>query len=167
MAKSSTFDSNAFLDTVFDGGMDTSVILPDPGDYPAQITDKIELNTGIIGEGKMRAGEPWANLSIQWELLDENVKKNLNMERVFARQSIMIDLLPGSTPDRPMIDLGTNKSMRLKKLADVTGLNKNKKWRPSELKFQTATVHIEHRRPDGFDDDVAEVTRVSPFNGHG
>lgn len=163
----SAFDSNAFMETSFKGGLDTTYVLPDEGEYPAQITDKIDFRSGTVGEGKTRAGEPWAAVELQWEILDDNVKRKLNMERVVVRHSIMLDLTPDSTADRPQLDFGTNRNMRLKRLLEATGLNRNKNWKFADLKFQTGTVKVEHRRPDGFDDDIAEVTRVAPSNGRG
>lgn len=166
----SPFDSSAFLETSFKGGMDTTYVLPDEGDYAAQVTDRIDYNAGTVGELKARAGEPWANITLWWELLDDDQRRRLNMadgQKLLVRQSIMLDLMPGSTPEAPILDFGTNKNMRLKRLAEVTGLNKQKNWTVNSLKFQQGTVKIKHRRPEGFDDDVAEVVSVAAFNWHG
>jgi hypothetical protein len=57
--------------------------------------------------------------------------------------------------------------MRLKRLLEATGLNKQKNWTLNSLKFQHGTVKVKHRRPEGFDDDIAEVVSVSAPNGHG
>lgn len=154
---SSIFDANTFLETTHKGQLDTAVVLVDEGDYMAQITDKIEINSGTIGEGKQRAGEAWANVRIQWEIMDSEVVKSLNMPKVFVTQSLMLDL----TDDGRGLDLGVNKNMRLKRLLDATGLNSSKNWSINQLKFQTAYVKVKHRRPDGFDDDIAEVVSVS------
>lgn len=166
----SPFDSSAFLETSFKGGLDTSYVLPDEGDYAAQISDRVEYNAGTISELKQRAGETWANLTLWWELLDDKQRQRLNLadgQKLLVRQSIMLDLLPGSTPNAPIIDWGTNKNMKLKRTLDATGLNKMKQWNFNTFKFQHGTVKVEHKRPDGFEDDIAEVTRVSAPNGHG
>jgi hypothetical protein len=159
---SSTFDTNAFLETTFKGGLDTSYVLPDPGDYLAQATDKISFRSGRIENGA-RAGETWAAVELQWELIEgaEEYKKTTSAEHVYVRQSLMLDLTADSTPDSPRLDLGTNRNMRLKRLLDATGLNRAKSWTFGALKFATAVVHVEHRRPENFDDDIAEVTRVA------
>lgn len=166
----SPFDASAFLETTFKGGMNTTYVLPDEGDYPAQITDRIEYNAGRIGELKQRAGETWANVTVWWELLDDKQRQRLNLaegQKLLVRQSIMLDLLPGSTPEQPLLDFGTNKNMKLVRLTEATGLNKQKNWTLNSLKFMQGTVHVEHRRPEGFEDDMAEVTRVTAYNGHG
>jgi hypothetical protein len=163
MQTTSIFDATSFMETTHKGGLDTTYVLPDVGDYAAQITDKVELRSGLVGADKQRAGEPWASADIQWEILDDGVKKKLNMERVFVRQSLMLDLVPGSgTNGTPaQLDFGTNRNMRLKRLLEATGLNRQKSWNFNMLKFQQGTIHVEHRKPDGFDDFIADVTRVA------
>ena len=166
----SPFDSAAFLETSQPGNLDTSYVLPDEADYHGQMTDRIDYNAGYIGAGKQNAGAVWANVTLWWELLDDKQRQRLNLsdgQKLLVRQGIMLDLAPGSTPEAPILDWGTNKNMRLRRLVDATGLNKRKKWTINDFKFAEATVHVEHRRPDGFDDSIAEVTRVAPYNGHG
>jgi hypothetical protein len=157
-----TFDTNAFLETSFSGNLDTTYVLPPEDDYTAQITDRLTFRSGRIEKGD-RAGQTWATADLQWELLDDTLKQTLNLDRVLVRQSLMLDLLPDSTPDSPRLDFGTNKNMRLKRLLDATGLNSKKSWNFGMFKFATATVHVEHRKPEGFDDFMAEVTRVAPM----
>lgn len=153
----SLFDPASFLETSHKGNLDTSVVLVPEGDYLAQCTDKIDIKSGTIGEGKSRAGEPWANVSLLWEVMNrDDLKTSLNMDRILVRQSIMLDLT-----DAGQIDLGTNKNMRLKRLLDATGLNSTKNWSLAQLKFTTAGIHVKHNKPDGFDDFVAEVDRVT------
>ena len=161
MQTSSIFDPTAFLETTHKGGLDTHFVLPDPGDYLAQCQPltKDSLRSGTIGQDKERAGEPWAALELQWELLDDTLKAKLNMPKVTVRQSLMLDLTP-TTP--PQLDWGTNRNMRLKRLLDVTGLNKNKSFNIGSLAFANALVHVEHR-PDPRDPEIiyAEITRVA------
>jgi hypothetical protein len=158
---SSLFDVNSFLETNHKGQLDTTFVLPDPGDYLAQCQPltKDSLRSGTIGSDKARAGEPWAALELQWELTDDTVRAKMNMPKVIVRQSFMLDLTP-TTPAQ--IDWGTNKNMRLKRLLDATGLNKQKNFSIVALAFATALVHVEHR-PDPNDSEIiyAEVTRVT------
>jgi hypothetical protein len=158
---SSLFDVNSFLETTHKGQLDTAFVLPDVGDYLAQCQPltKDSLRSGTIGSDKARAGEPWAALELQWELTDDTVRAKMNMPKVIVRQSFMLDLTP-TTPAQ--IDWGTNKNMRLKRLLDATGLNKQKNFSIVALAFATALVHVEHR-PDPNDSEIiyAEVTRVT------
>lgn len=157
MQSKSLFDVNSFLETTHKGNLDTAFVLPDVGDYLAQITDKIEVRSGVNGPDKRNAGEPWASLDIQWELHDDSVRTKMNMEHVFVRQSFFLDLTPSN-----QLDLGVNKNMRLKRLWEVTGVNKQKTVSLGMLKFQQGFVHVEHR-PDQNDADIiyAEITRVT------
>lgn len=161
MQSTSLFDVNSFLETTHKGNLDTHFVLPDVGDYLAQCQPltKDSLRSGVVGPDKARAGEPWAALELQWELNDDSVKAKLNMDKVVVRQSLMLDLT-ATTP--PQLDWGTNRNMRLKRLLDATGLNKQKSFNISALAFASALVHVEHR-PDPNDAEIiyAEITRVA------
>ena len=151
--QSTVFDANAFMETNYRGGLDTTYINPDPGDYNAQITDKIAIRQGIGDDGR-----PWASLDITWELLSAEAQKKCNMEHVNVRQSFFLDLDEAGRS----LDLGPNRNMRLKRLLDATGLNKAKGWTVGALKFQTAFVHVEIVA-DRADPEIlyANVTRVT------
>lgn len=127
----------------------------------AQIAD-VKLRSGSISAGKERAGEPWVTVDFTWELMGssaEDQKTALNMTRLTARQSIMIDLLV--TGNRATgFDLGVNKNMRLKRVLEATGLNQSKEWNLSMFKNLTAFVTVKHNKPEGLDDAVADVSRV-------
>lgn len=154
----SIFDANTFLEIQQKPNLDSwQYKNPDIGDYLAQITDKLEIRSGTIGQDKQRAGQPWATLDIQWEIMDDAQKAKLNMDKVFVRQSLMLDL-----NNNNQLDLSTNKNMRLRRLLDSTGLLSGKGFSLGMLKFATAVVHVEHR-PDPNDPEIiySEVTRVT------
>jgi len=153
-SQNTVFDPNQFLESQHKGNVDTSYVLPDEGEYMAQTTDKITVRSGLIEKGD-RAGQPWASIELQWEIQDENLKQKMNMDKVFVRQGIMLDLDANN-----QIDWGTNKNMRLKRLIDATGLNSQKNFSLNMLKFQPGYVKVEHRKIEGMDDLMAEVTRV-------
>jgi len=164
MQSKSLFDVNTFLETTHAGKLSTEFVLPDPGDYLAQVTDKMDAVSGIIGADKQRGGEPWASLLLQWELMDDSVRAKMNMEHVIVRQSIMLDLVPGTGINGvpPQLDFGVNKNMRLRRVYDAVGVLKNAKINPGMLKFQSALVHVEHRAdPNDAEIIYAEVTRVT------
>lgn len=153
-SQQSVFDVNTFLETTHKGNLDTTYVLPDAGEYTAQITDKIAIRTGTRDDGTA-----WATIDIQWELLDEALKERLNMHKVLVRQSFFLDL-----NEHNQLDLGVNRNMRLKRLWEATGVNKQKQVSIGALKFQSAHVKVEHRQPEGFDDPMAEVTRVTSLD---
>jgi hypothetical protein len=164
-AATSLFDVNQFLETSHAGKLDTRYVLPDMGDYPAQTTDKITSRSGVIADGDY-AGNAWANVELQWELQSDEVRKKLNMEHVYVRQSLMLDLDQDSWKKNKVIqlDFGINRNMRLKRLLDATGLNSLKAWSITMLKHQPALVHVTHKKIENYDDPIAEVDRVSPLS---
>lgn len=156
------FDPATFLETKYDGGLDTTYVLCDEGDYTAQTTDKLTLRSGKVAEGDY-AGNAWANLEIQWEIQDERQKKRMNVDTVLVRQSFMLDLDQKAFRERGavILDFGVNRNMRIKRFLDATGLNSVKNWNFNMFKHLPGFVTVTHRRIDGFDDPVAEVTRVT------
>jgi hypothetical protein len=155
----SVFDPTTFLETQHAGNLDTRYVLPDEGDYLAQVTDKITLRTGRRTDDN----SVWAAMTLQCELIDcDAMKKKLNMERIFVNFDMFLDLLPESTEDAPRLDMGTNRNMRLKRLYEAAGINRNKQIAPSMLKFTTITAHVEHEQ-DRNDPEVqyAKVTRAA------
>jgi hypothetical protein len=164
-AATSLFDVNQFLETSHAGKLDTRYVLPDMGDYPAQTTDKITSRSGVIADGDY-AGNAWAQVELQWELQSDEVRKKLNMEHVYVRQSLMLDLDQDSWKKNKVIqlDFGINRNMRLKRLLEATGLNSLKAWSITMLKHQPALVHVTHKKIDNYDDPIAEVDRVAPLS---
>lgn len=162
MQTTSPFDPKTFLEQTFKGNLDTTYVLPDEGDYTAQVAD-VKLRSGTVGVDKARAGEPWLTADLIWELVGpeaDEVKKKMNVERAQARQSLMLDLLVDNGRVTGL-DFGTNRNMRLRRLLDATGLNNNKQWNFASLKHATAYVTVKHNKPEGFDDPIAEVTRIT------
>lgn len=161
MAGDPLFDINAFLDTRYKGGMDINYVLPPEGDYTAQSTDRLSTRSGTIAEGD-RAGEMWAAMELWWELTDEKLRHDLHMDHVLVRQSIMLDFNQDAWKQARKVELdwSPNRNMKYKRLIEATGLNAQKDWNANMLKHQPALVKVEHRRIDGFDDPMAEVTRV-------
>lgn len=154
MQGQSIFDPAVFMETTHKGNLDTKFVVPDEGDYMAQITDKLVIRSGV------KDGIAWASLDVVWELLDEAVKQKLNMEHVYVRQSMFLDLDANN-----QLDLGVNRNMRLKRLWEATGVNKQKQVSIGALKFQAGYVHVGHRSaPDDPETIYAEVTKVWPVD---
>src|SRR5258706_8249087 len=150
----SVFDPNVFMETNYKGNLDTTYILPDEGDYVAQIIDR-QVKSGLIGKGD-RTGQPWATVNLSWELTGgaaDDYKAKYNVKAATARQSIMLDLL---VENGRVIgpDLGQNKNMRLVRLLEAIGLNAAKQWNISMFLHQTAFVTVKHVRPESFDDNI-------------
>ena len=146
------FDPETFLNTQVDGEMDTQFTPIPEGDWMATI-DKIAFRkvTNKNGEDKVI-------MDLTWEILDESVKKQTELEKPTARQSIFLDLTPEGGIDR-----GKNKNVQLGKVRDAVGQNKSgKPWGPAQLQSQVATVRVA-QRVDGENTytDVKKVTKPS------
>lgn len=165
MQSSSLFDVNTFLETHHTANLDPTYHIPDEGDYLAQLQPDMTATSGV------NDGRRWTFLNFLWEIIDDNVKRALNLDRVQVRQSVRLDIVPNSTPWQT--DLGINKSMALKALYKVAGLLDGKHGKgtinPRMLVHMSALVHVSHR-PDPKDPEIvyAEVTRVtSPDRARG
>lgn len=156
------FDINTFLQTTHKGGMDTTFVLPPEGDYRAQSTDKVSSASGTVSEGDY-AGNIWGRVELQWELQDDTLKAKLNMPKILVRQSLMLDFDQDAwhKHKKAVIDWGINKNMATKRLLAATGLDKLPQWNWNMLKHQPALVTVKYRRPEGFTDNIAEVSRVA------
>lgn len=144
--------AQALLDTVHKGEIDTKWVVIPEGEYAMQIKDlklrevvfkKIE-GTGI-------------GLDIEWEIMDDEVKQQLNIEHPTCRQSMLLDLVDGKN----QLDFSTNRNQKLKNIIDAAGLNTGR-FSLGSLKFAVAFGRVKHRPDDNDPETVyAEVTRVT------
>ena len=107
------------------------------------------------------------SLDIQWNILDDNVKREMNMDNPQARQSFLLDLTPEGN-----IDWSTNRNMKLKYIRKAVGFDTTAKFNLAMLRNQVAWVKVDHviatdsNSQTILDDDgnpqvFAEVVRVS------
>lgn len=153
MQSSSVFDPNTFLETTHKGNLDTTFVLPDEDEYLCQLTEKITLRSGEGDDGRK-----WAAVTFQCELIDAADQcRKLNMERIFVSYDMFLDLT-----DDGRLDLGTNRNMRLKRLWEATGVNKQKQVTIGMLKFQTFWGRLEHQVDRNDSEQVyAKITRAA------
>jgi hypothetical protein len=138
------------------------------GDYPAQIT---ELR---LREGRSeKVPVTWANLDLQWQINDDDVQKQLNMDKVIVTQQIMADLVldnNGNIATPVRFDWGINKNRVLKNVMEATGIKKTN-FALNDLKFQTGFVRVKHEadrdgatNADGTPIAYARINRVTSLN---
>lgn len=146
----SAFDPDTFLDTSIEKANET-VYTPIPeGDYQAMV-DKIE--------GRKAKDSPL--LDITFEILDDNLKEKMDQEKLTVRSSVFLDV-----DDNGMLAFGMNKNVRLGKLRDALGQNKDgKPWSPRMLEGAGPLVINVTQRPDKDDPSVVynDVRRFSPM----
>ena len=160
----SIFDPNTFLDTVYRGEVDYKYHTCPAGEYVGQIpADGLKLREVQFKKIEGRG----VSLDIQWNILDDEVKKEMNMDNPQARQSFLLDLTPDGN-----IDWATNRNMKLKYIRKATGLDTAAKFQLAMLRNQAAWVKVDHvmatdsegrtiTDDDGNPQVFAEVVRVS------
>ena len=150
MTDLSTFDPDLFLGGEIEGGFETSYARVQPGEYSAMIDDvkvrKINTKDGMS-----------AVMDVTWLILDEDVKKETELERPTCRQGIFLDV-----NGKGGLERGRNKNIALGRLLEALGIDKGSKWNPEGLKSSLATVRIEHKpNADDPENPYANVTRVA------
>ena len=119
----SIFDTDNFLGSSAGGTMSTERELIPANTYSDCSIADLKMSHGTIGKGE-RAGDPWAMLTIIWEIHDQEVKDKLDRSTVKVSQRVMLDL----TADGEL-DTGRGKNFRLGKLKHTLGLNSGEtKW---------------------------------------
>jgi hypothetical protein len=142
----------ALLETVHKGTIDTQWHTVPEGEYIIQckeLTLRQVVFKKIEGTG--------VGLDIQWEVIDDTVKRSMNIDHPTVRQSMLIDLVDG----RNQLDFSTNRNQSLKNVIEACNLNTGK-FSLNMLKNQTCFGRIKHR-PDDNDPEIiyAEVARVT------
>ena len=150
MSDLSTFDPDLFVGAQTEGGFETSYERVQPGEYSAMVDDvkvrKVNTEKGVS-----------VVMDVTWLILDEEVKKETELERPTCRQGFFLDV-----NEKGGLDRGKNKNVALGRLLEVLGINKGAKWSPDGLKSSLATVRVEHKpNKDDPENPYANVTRVA------
>lgn len=145
------FDPQTFLEQSVPTGFDTQYKPCPPGEYQGIIN---KLNEPRVLEGKDGRDDSVV-MDIQWEILDDEVRKTLDMEEVFVRQSVFLDIDESGGLAR-----GPNKNITYGRLLEATRLNDGSDVSPIRLVGQgPCLVKVEHDKTGQY----ANVTRVSPI----
>ena len=150
MSDLSTFDPDLFLGGEIEGGFETSYERVPAGEFSAMIEDvKVrKINT--------ENGEQ-AVMDITWLILDEEVKKETELERPTCRQGVFLDVNKKGGLER-----GKNKNVGVGRLLEALGMDKGAKWSPEGLKSSTAVIRVEHKpNKDDPENPYANVTKVA------
>ena len=127
----SAFDAEQFLNQEYDSSTDTHVTPVPPGEYQGQVT-KVNAREIMTKDGERIV------MDITWEILDDEVKKVMEMKKVTARQSVFLDLT-----DEGAIDMSKGKNRQLGLVREAVGQNATgKPWNPGMLNGQVAQVTI-------------------------
>lgn len=103
----STFNPEAFINAVIPAGLESKFTSVPAGEYLA-----------IIEDLKFRATDKGSILcDVYWNVLDEEVKLKLNLEKITVRQSMFLDLDANGRPET-----GINKNLKLGNLKEALGV---------------------------------------------
>lgn len=136
-----TFDINSFLTSTL-VAQDKKLV--SPGIYPALVHD-LKVQSGIVGEGKKNAGQPWARLDIVFDIDSDQARQETGRSQVLITHGVMLNLSDSG-------EVVLTKGDRLDKLRKVLGVT-NEPWSPADLKGRYGKVQIEHRT---YNDSVLE-----------
>lgn len=156
----SPFDMDAFMNSADETAAVDTEYRPIPqGKYMAVIekvdgrrTEKQDEKTG-----EMRA---YTNLDVTWNIQDEQVKVELQREKVTVRQGIFLELNP-----QGKIDTGPGKNVPLGRLRAALGQNQPGVWSPKMMEgMGPCFITVGHRKDNrpGSDAIFSEVNKVEP-----
>jgi len=139
----SSFDADTFLSTTVEGEMETHFTPVDEGEYTAMIEDIAAREvTGNQGTTPV--------LDVMYNVLDEEVKEKMGMDKVIVRQSIFLDV-----EEDGRLALGQpNKNIKLGKLRDALGQNGSGPWSFHDLKGAGPLVIKVSQRADKNDPSI-------------
>lgn len=142
-----TFNPDSFLATETDEATESKYLPIPEGDYQA-----------LIDDVSAREAKDSQILDITYEILDEEVKKLMDMDKVTVRQTIFLDIENG------VLALGGNKNVKLGKLREALKQNTaGKPWSPLMMKGQGPVLVKIVQTPDKDDPEViySNVSRVT------
>ena len=136
MPPESAFDANAFMGTSYSDAAETHYTPIPESDYLAIIgSDENDL---VVRSGRSDKG-PWARLDVNWYIDDEELERQLSMDRIRVRQSIWLDI----EGDPPHLVWGTNRNIKLGKVREAVGQNTGGDWNIAMLRGAgPALVHV-------------------------
>ena len=146
----STFDPDLFMGAEENSGFETVYEKVSPGEYSALI-DSIKTKKVNTVDGER------AVMDVTWHILDEDVKKETELEKPTVRQGIFLDINKKGGLDR-----GKNKNVGLGRLLDALGINDGKPWSPETLLGSRANIKVEHKpNKDDPENPFVNVTKVA------
>lgn len=149
----SNFDPDQFLHQEAEGEMDTEIIPPPAGEWPAKI-DNVKVQSGE------KDGEPWYAADINWDLSENReVLEECQREKVTARQRLFLDVEDDGSGG-VKLSTAKGKNVGLGRLREAVGMNEGT-FSLSMLEGARAMVQVTHRTVG--DTTMANVNRVAPL----
>lgn len=152
------FDFDAFSQTA----MDMRKVdfdwhsLPDKSESLAQIT---KLGGSSMAEYKEKFNNrDVMRLELEWELKSEDLRREMNLDKLLVRQQILVELTAPPPPEGNGVPKwGTNENQALKDLIRAVGLGDAKEFRWPMLRNAIGWVVTRNRDIEGTDRTATEV----------
>lgn len=127
----STFDADSFMNSQFEGEMETKY-------YPIPVADDYVASISKV-EPRMAGDKPV--LEVTWQTTDPRAVEATGLDTPQVRQTVWLDLTEAGS-----LDLGRGKNVGLGKLRAAVGQNNaGQPWQAGMLIGQTAKIKITHR----------------------
>jgi hypothetical protein len=149
---SNTFNAEAFLQQTYETSFATAMTPVPEGDWTGQV-EKIGVRTTDKGQ---------AILDLTWQVLDDQVKQALGMDKPTVRQSLFLDLDANGK-----LDPDKNKNVQLGRVREALGQNDaSRPWGVNMLIGGLAKIKVGHR-PDSNDPTIkyGDVKGVAKLAG--
>ncbi len=150
----SSFDPEAFLGETINDSFSTKFPTVPEGNYTS-IIDKIAVKEVVTERGRVPVLEVFHNL------LEDQLKADLGMEKIVVRQSIFLDL-----DGAGKLDVSEYKNVRLGRLRDAVGQNvPGEPWGYRMLEGAGPLLIAVIEKPDKNDPETKynEVSRTAPL----
>jgi len=148
---------DALMNQTTEGEMPTSLPPCPQGEFLAQI-EKVEPRSGV----SQKTGNPYVQLVVTWNILDEQAQQAAGRETLRVRQSMLLDLDDSGN----IISGKPDKNIGLGQLRDALGQNDGGPWSPSMLQGTAPVIVRVGHRPDPNDpgrvyDEVVRVAKAA------
>lgn len=147
------FNPNSFMQSQFNGKLDTVIPALPEDDYRA-IIDDVEMREAEV------KGEARHILRLRWKITDDGKLAGMNRTNASVNQDLWLDINPQGG-----LDEGEGKNVGLGRVLEALNLN-GQQWSPGMLKgMGPCIIRIKQRpdqkNPDNVYNDVNRVTKLS------
>jgi hypothetical protein len=152
----SVFNPDTFLDQTVEAPFDTARTTIPPNDSYMGVIDNIAAR-----QIETKTGGQRIVLDVSWEVLDDNIRGQLNLSKIIVRQTVWLDFDVDGKLAR-----GVNQNVQLGQLRDAIGQNSPGAWSPKMLVGAgparlKVSERVDEKNPAIKYNDVDRVSRLS------
>lgn len=149
-------DPEDFINQAVTGANDTVIAQCPEGSYRAEVGDRLEVR-----EVETKKGDTRHILRINWDILDDAVRAELEREHVYVRQDLWLDF-----DETGALDMGKGRNVDLGRIREAVGKNDpNEPFAPRDLIGCLAFVRVAHSSDrDNPERKFAEIRRVTALD---